>query len=125
MLKSWEELSPLEQAHEIYSDMHKDAYGFRPRNDVSDWTLEDFEKEFQTMGKQIEEDMAQEKINQDRAAHELEMTLQNLFAAGAKTRTMAIGWLHEAHETNGDESYLEYLLGVEYGYFKKSEELNV
>ena len=33
MLKSWEEMTPLERAHETYSDMYKDAHGFRPRND--------------------------------------------------------------------------------------------
>ena len=38
-MKSWEDLTPLEQARETYSDMYKDAYGMRPRGvDTSTWT---------------------------------------------------------------------------------------
>jgi hypothetical protein len=117
-MKAWTELTPLEQAHEIYSDMHKDAYGFRPRNDVSTWTLQDFEAEFKIMQKQIHADMEQEKIQQEKACHEFEMTIQNLLSAGAKDRTMAIKWLNEANDTNSDNSYLEYLLNLPYGYLK-------
>jgi hypothetical protein len=60
-MKHWNELTPLEQAHCIYSDMHKDAYGFRPRNDVSAWTLEDFEQEFEDLGRIINADMEREE----------------------------------------------------------------
>ena len=49
MFKSWEELTILEQYHQIYSDMYKDAYGIRPRNDVSGWTEEDFKREFEVL----------------------------------------------------------------------------
>ena len=31
MLRSWEELSKVEQLQSIYSDFHKDVHGFRPR----------------------------------------------------------------------------------------------
>jgi hypothetical protein len=31
MFKTWDELSDVEQLKTIYSDAHKDAYGFRPR----------------------------------------------------------------------------------------------
>ena len=119
-MKHWNELTPLEQAHEIYSDMHKDAYGFRPRNDVSAWTLEDFEAEFAIMQKVIKEDMEREAAEQEQAVHDLEMRLQSLMMMGAKSRDMAIGWLHQAYDTNGDDEYLCYFLNIPYGYFKKA-----
>ena len=53
--KSWEELTQLEQARELYWDMYKDAYGVRPRGvDTSTWTLEQFEAEFEGLGVAIE-----------------------------------------------------------------------
>jgi len=51
----WNELSELEQAQCIFSDMFKDAYGFRPRHiDFSTWTLEQFQAEFKELGSIIQ-----------------------------------------------------------------------
>ena len=52
-MKLWNDMSLLEQYACIYSDMHKDAFGFRPRNDVSEWTEDDFRKEFEILRKCI------------------------------------------------------------------------
>ena len=52
-MKLWNEMSLLEQYACIYSDMHKDAFGFRPRNDISEWTEDDFRKEFEILQKCI------------------------------------------------------------------------
>ena len=119
MLTSWEELSELEQAQEIYRDMHKDAYGFRPRFDYSTWTLEQFNAEFEQMGRIIEADNKVEKENQEKAAHDFEMRVLSLMQVGAKNRAMAVRWIHEAEGSNGDDEYLCFLLGLSYGYFRK------
>lgn len=52
-MKLWNDMSLIEQYACIYSDMHKDAFGFRPRNDVSEWTEDDFRKEFEILQKCI------------------------------------------------------------------------
>ena len=52
-MKLWNDMSLLEQYACIYSDMHKDAFGFRPRNDISEWTEDDFRKEFEILQKCI------------------------------------------------------------------------
>ena len=119
MFTAWEDLTELEQAQCTYSDMHKDAYGFRPRFDYSVWTMEQFNAEFEQMGKIIEADSKIEKENQEKAAHDFEMRVLSLQQVGAKDRAMAIRWIHEAEGSNGDEEYLCFLLGVSYGYFKK------
>jgi len=120
MLKSWEELSELEQAQEIYSDMHKDAYGFRPRFDFSTWTLDKFNSQFEIMGKIIEADNQLQKEQQAEAAHDFEMRVLSLLQTGAKNRAMALRWIHEAEGSNGDDEYLCFLLGLSYGYFRKT-----
>ena len=120
MLTSWEELSELEQAQEIYSDMHKDAYGFRPRFDYSGWTLDKFNSQFELMGRIIEADNKVEKENQEKSAHDFEMRVLSLLQTGAKDRAMAVRWIHEAEGSNGDNEYLCFLLGLPYSYFKKT-----
>ena len=118
--KSWDELSELEQAREIYWDMHKDAYGVRPRCiDTSAWTIEDFEAEFVILGQAIE---AEEKVRvaaQENAIFSFEKRVDDLIFSGAKDRATAMRWIHEAEDTNGDDEYLCYTLGLPYQYFRK------
>lgn len=119
--KTWEEMSDLEQAQCMFWDMYKDAYGIRPRGiDTSTWTLEDFSKEFEQLGKVIDAEEIQRKESENRAAHDFEVRVQMLMGAGAKTREQAIRWVHEAEGSDGDDEYLCYLIGLPYGYFRKA-----
>ena len=116
--KSWEEYSPLEQAAMTYWDMYKDAHGVRPRGiDTSSWTLADFEKEFEYLGRVIEQENALRLEREEAAQHEFEMRVADLLRSGAKDRQMALRWIHEAEGSNGDDEYLCYLLGLPYRYF--------
>ena len=118
--KSWEELTQLEQAQSTYWDMYKDAYGFRPRSiDTSNWTLEQFQDEFVILGQAID---AEEKVrvqSQENAMFSFEKRVDDLIFSGAKDRATAIRWIHEAEDTQGDDEYLCYTLGLPYGYFRK------
>ena len=118
MLKSWEEMTPLERAHETYSDMYKDAHGFRPRNDVSAWTLEDFEQEFEDLGRIINADMEREAAEQEQAVNDFEDRVRDTIATGAGDRETAIRWIDTAEDAGGDREYLCFLLNLPYGYFK-------
>jgi len=118
--KTWEEMTVLEQMACQYWDMYKDAHGVRPRGiDTSNWTEEDFLKEFEYLGKVIEQEEAQRRQDEERAMHDFEMRVLNLQMSGAKSREQALRWIHEAEETNGDDEYLCYCLGLPYGYFRK------
>jgi len=44
----------------------------------------------------------------------------SLLQTGAKNRAMALRWIHEAEGSNGDDEYLCFLLGLSYGYFRKT-----
>jgi hypothetical protein len=118
--KSWEEMSALEQAQCTYSDYHKDAYGFRPRGiDTSTWTLEDFDREFAVFARVCEQNRIEREAAEAEAMVKFEARVADLIGSGAGNRETAIRWIHEAEDTNGDDEYLCYCVGLPYGYFRK------
>ena len=118
--KSWDELTQLEQARELFWDMYKDAYGVRPRGiDTSSWTLEQFEAEFEGLGVAIEAEEKARKSAEAKAIELFERRVAELISVGAKDYEMAMRWIHEAEETYGDNDYLAYTLGLPYQYFRK------
>lgn len=96
-MRTWNQLSDLEQAAAIFSDAHKDAYGSRPRFDTSDWTVEDFDREIAACSKII----AREEDREDARAREMfkeyEAAIQANLALGASDRATAIRWYFEAN----------------------------
>jgi hypothetical protein len=119
--KSWQEMSVLEQMQCQFWDMYKDAYGSRPRGiDTTDWTEEEFMAEFETLGRVIEREEAQRKIDQAEASVRFESQIASLIGSGARDRQAAIDWVHQAEGSNGDDDYLCFLLGLPYGYFRKT-----
>jgi len=118
-LKSWEELTQLEQAQELYWDMYKDAYGVRPRGiDTSSWTLEQFETEFEGLGFAIEQAENQRKIDEAEAIIKFEDRVTNLMHTGTN-RDRVIAWLMDIEGANGDFEYFCFTQGLPYSYFKK------
>jgi hypothetical protein len=119
-LRSWSELSPLEHAAAQYWDMYKDAYGFRPRwIDTTSWTLEQFEAVFEDLADTIKQNMTKQELQEKESVVVLEKRIASLLQSGAHNRSMAIRWIAEAEECNGDMEYLCFLVGVPYGYFKE------
>jgi hypothetical protein len=116
--KSWEEMTVLEQYACQYWDMHKDAYGFRPRGvDTSTWSEADFEAEFVQLSKVIERENEVRVAAEEKATIDFEMRVQGLLMSGAKSYEMALRWIHEAEGTGGDDEYLAWTLGLPYRYF--------
>jgi len=114
----WEELSRRDQLSCIYSDAYKDAYGMRPRGtDTSNWTEAMFVSELAYLQTVIDRNEA-DRIEDEKAAYDrVEETIERMMECGCRNREMAIRWLHDCYDTNGDTEYLEYNLGVNYGYF--------
>ena len=111
------ERTEWEEARDLYSDFHKDAYGFRPRNDVSSWTLEDFEAQFVIFRRVCQENEKAREASETQASMEFEAKVVELISMGAADRDTAIRWFHEAERTNGDNNYLCFCLGLPYEYF--------
>ena len=119
--KSWDELSDLEQAQATFWDMYKDAHNFRPRHiDTSTWTLTDFEREFVELGQIMTANDAAEQIAQASAVEAFERRVAEMISMGARDYEMAMRWIHEAEDTNGDNDYLAWTLGLPYQYFRKA-----
>lgn len=118
--KSWEELTHKEQLECIFWDAYKDAHGFRPRHiNVSAMTVAELEAELKVLSTEIAVQEQERKAAEEKASYDFEVRIQNLMMSGAKTREQALRWIHEAEETQGDDEYLCYTLGLPYGYFKK------
>lgn len=114
------ELTELEELRGLYSDMHKEAYGWRPRNwaEVATWTAADFAPVLERLRVAAQAAFEQEEREHAEAAVEVEKVITKLIAQGAGNRATAIRWLHESEETNGDDNYLCFVLGLRYEYFK-------
>ena len=116
--KSWEEMSTLEQYACQFWDMYKDAYGVRPRGiDTTNWTEAQFEAEFVYLGKTIDANYTEQLAAEAKAIERFEAQVTSFIQSGAKDRATAIRWFHEAEQTNGDDEYLCFLLGLPYRYF--------
>ena len=119
-LKSWEDMTDLEQAQCTYWDMYKDAYGHRPRGvDTSAWTLADFEQEFASLGSVIQREEADRKAAEAEAVVAFEDRVTNLMHTGTN-RERVIAWLMDAEGANGDFEYFCFCVGLPYGYFRKA-----
>ena len=120
-MKAYEELTELEQLASEYSDFHKEAYGFRPRHSTAGWTVADFKKVFEKLGKICEANAIEQADNERYAAAKFEKDIAKLIGMGAADRAAAIRWLHQANGTDGDNGFLEYTLGLSYGYLHQNE----
>lgn len=118
-IQSWNEMSRRDQLAAMHYDFYKDVHGVRPRWMNYDAMSEaDLEAEMDSLSKQYEVVQAAEKEREEAAMHDFEITIQDLLMSGAKNREMAIRWLHEAHDTQGDDDYLCFHLGLPYGYIE-------
>jgi hypothetical protein len=108
---------------DLVSDLHKDAYGFRPSESFwRTWeTSTDAEKqsEWDRLAAHMQLTMEQDAANHRTCIARLEDRIAQLIQCGAKDRAMAIRWLDEAYQTQGDTEFLEWNLGVPFGYLRK------
>lgn len=104
------------------SDLHKDAYGFRPRSEEF-WNVWDAadndgkQRIWDNLLDAADRALETEREYQQEAIADLEDRIQFMMntVAGCK-REDAVRYLHDAYSTHGDVEYLEFNLGVPYGY---------
>ena len=106
------------------SDLHKDAYGFRPRDEEfwNAWDSADND------GKQriwdglldaVDRAIETEREMQQEAIAEFESTVRSMAAYVGWTREDAIRYFHDKFDTQGNIESLEFELGVPFGYISK------
>jgi hypothetical protein len=108
----------------IVSDLYKEAFGFRPREDFwANWnSYSDDEKQVSwDQMLDIADRVAEAELEcQLEAERELNEHFRRVVDIAGGTREDAIRYLHDAYDTNGSNEYLEYILGVRYGYISGS-----
>lgn len=111
---------------DIISDLHKDAYGFRPSQ--SFWAIlaaadaDQKQAIWDDLLDTLDSTLEREAMEQVRAIERFERLVAELVNCGAKDFEMAIQWLHQSNETDGDDEYLEYRLGLPYGHIAKTRD---
>lgn len=98
----------------IYSDMHKDCYGFRPRHCPE--YVDEYLKATKMLQKRLSREMYETNLMEQESIKQFEAKVQQIIDLGAGHRSTAIEWLLE--EYNRDTGFLEYEFGLPYGYIK-------
>lgn len=103
---------------DTYSDLYKEAYGFRPRG--TRWaTMTPAEKqvEWNRLCDAAESSAMDERNEEWRAMERFEKRVADTIRTGAGDRETAIRWIAEAEGVDGDMDYLCFCCGIPYGYF--------
>jgi len=108
----------------IVSDLHKDAYGFRPRSDFWEhWAFSTDDQKQKIWDDLVDELQCElERISQEhaRAIAEFEKRVDCNLIYGAIDRTTAIRWIFECEGLDhADLSYACYHLDLPYSYEPK------
>lgn len=110
----------------IVSDLYKEAFGTRPGEYFwENWDASDNDRKQEMWNAMVDEahaDAERERQEQLNAEKHLEtVVIPNIQSyLNGCTREDAIRHLHDTYETDGDVEYLEFSLGVRYGYLSGS-----
>jgi len=108
---------------DTFSDLHKEAYGFRPSYTFYEWlekaSPDELQKEWDSLLDSAEYAAQEEKDRADKAHEELVNVLASMQKDHSIDMATAIRWMHDTYQTDGDEGYLEYHVGVRYGTLQK------
>jgi hypothetical protein len=88
------ELTHRENMILLYSDFHKDAYGFRPRTiNVYALTTEELEADFDRFERVCAENRLEELAAEAEADNKFKMLIANTIQMGAGDETTALCWI--------------------------------
>lgn len=109
---------------ELFSDLHKDAYGCRPQSGHIFYTSGADEKQYMwDQAVEVLEDTENARmLDELRAIVKFEKNVKALLAGGAVSRSVAISCIFDGVDTS-DRDYLCYNVGVPYGYLNNEEML--
>lgn len=116
-------LSRRDAILQIISDVHKDAYGFRPREDYSRLTDAQLESLLAQFSRAAEEEIERERAQQSAAEVRWEADIAKLVADQKVTKARAILWDMAAHETDfGFDQYC-WARGLSYAFETKLKDI--
>jgi hypothetical protein len=107
----------------LLSDLHKDAYGFRPSPDT--WTAwkqmstEELNADIDYMIELLEQNSKEEERQEFLAVTAFEAYVKQTMSICNVNRATAIQYDMDAHDVMGDVGYYEYHWGLPYGYINQ------
>ena len=106
-MKTWEQLTEREQLLTYISDVHKDAYGFRPRGSYDNYSVVELKAELDRLCEIAEEDYKQQQALEAENYKALHKHFADLVNMGAKNFKQALAWDVQAEECEY-EGYIDY-----------------
>jgi hypothetical protein len=107
----------------LVSDLHKDAFGFRPSDgfwaEWRDGSDEQRQALWDRLIERLDSALEQEEIMYRENVREFELMVSKSIAAGAADRETALRWIMQASDCGGDWERLEYQQGVPFGYITR------
>ena len=110
---AWDDRSELEQLEIIYCEMHKDVYGVKAR-----WYRAESVEQARADVASLQVALDAEIEREQKAQQEAIAAFQELVASYCGDVETAKRWQHQAYNTAGRDDFLEYELGLPFGYFK-------
>jgi hypothetical protein len=110
-------------SEELFSDFHKDTYGFRPRgHEFYDATPERKQEIWDGVGEDFVREQERECKMQLEAQRKFETRITETIALGAGDRETAIRWILEAEVENQSDlwygaEYFEWKFGLAFGLY--------
>ena len=106
-----------------FSDLYKEAHGFRPSAGFYEcldrYSPEELQAEWDYLLKLLDINLREEERQQTEAHEQLMARLESLATTNKVDVKTIIRWFHDAESTDGDNEYLDYRLGVKYGTVAK------
>lgn len=106
-----------------FSDLHKDARGFRPREGFWQWmnnaTPDELQEKWDSLIEELNQSIAEEKAMEERCLVLFKEDLARLTAAYNIPVSEAIEMMHQINGTRGDNESLDYQYGVAFGTIAK------
>ena len=126
-MKTWEQLTEREQLLTYISDVHKDAYGFRPRGSYDNYSVVELKAELDRLCEIAEEEYKRQQELEAEAYKALHKHLADLVSIGAKDFKQALAWDIQAEECEHDGfidfGFYCYKKGIAYNKQKVLERL--
>lgn len=101
----------------IYSDAHKDAYGFRPRGEhtfleLQAMSRDEIQREFDMLSAHMEQEVEMEREMEREAAIRLRSTAASLAQEQCISLADAYRWLMQAEGCEGDLEHFLWRMGL-------------
>ena len=126
-MRTWEQLTEREQLLTYISDVHKDAYGFRPRGSYDNYSVVELKAELDRLCEIAEEEYKRQQELEAEAYKALHKHLADLVSIGARDFKQALAWDIQAEECEHDGfidfGFYCYKKGIAYNKQKVLERL--